>query len=68
MARSYARIKSIEDRVARLEALANVEEIPNRYNLTSERIDKLASKTGWSLQNCRRQIIVNFGEKLPEED
>lgn len=43
--------RSIEDRVARLEALANVEEIPNRYNLTPERIDKLASKTGWSVQN-----------------
>lgn len=59
--------KTLENRLARIEALLNLEPLPSNWGVTNQRINNLKNK-GVPEDQCKVKLILSFGETIPEED
>ena len=59
--------RSIEDRLARLESLANLEATPREWGITPARIKAVRKNVGVGLNTAKLMLVKAFGETIPEE-
>lgn len=60
-------IKTLEQRIERIEIALGIETIPDSWNISRARIDNLIANKHMSAQTALEKILRNFGETLDEE-
>lgn len=60
-------MKSLEERISRLEALQGLIPPPVEWNITTDRIRLVSNERPCGLLEAKRELIKNFGDTMSEE-